>query len=176
MAIGRIGDELYLVDDHGAVIDDYSPRYSGPRPADPRRPRRAVPARQRTSTSGARNWPRACCPQVRAKPELARRISQVDVSDPHNAVVIVDGDTARLRLGEERFVERLQSYFDLASTIRESVPEMDYVDLRFGERVYVGSQAQAAAGASGGARARCAIRRSRTIEPAREGMGRRSGT
>ena len=80
-------------------------------------------------------------PGFRSRPDLARRISQVDVSDPRNAVVIVDQDTARIRLGDERFVERLQSYVDLASTLHEQVPAIEYVDLRFGERVYVGSQA-----------------------------------
>jgi hypothetical protein len=34
-------------------------------------------------------------------------------------------------------VERLQAYFDLAPTLREQVPSIDYVDLRFDERVYV---------------------------------------
>ena len=82
--------------------------------------------------------------EVRTRPDLARRISQVDVSDPRDAVVIIDQDTARIRLGDERFLERLQSYLDLAQTLRAQVSAIDYVDLRFGERVYVGSQAAAA--------------------------------
>ena len=72
---------------------------------------------------------------VRTRPDLARRISQVDVSDPRDAVVIIDQDTARIRLGDERFLERLQSYLDLAQTLRAQVPAIDYVDLRFGEPV-----------------------------------------
>jgi cell division protein FtsQ len=142
IAVGRFGDELYLVDDHGAVIDEYGPRYAdldlpildglGDTPGqDPE-------TTERRAALAAR-----LLADLRPKPELAKRVSQVDVSDPHDAVVIVAGDTARLRLGEEHFVERLQSYFDLAPTIRESVPEVDYVDLRFGERVFVGSQADA---------------------------------
>ena len=39
--------------------------------------------------------------------------------------------------GNERFVERLQSYYELAPALRERVPDIDYVDLRFDERVYV---------------------------------------
>ena len=49
-----------------------------------------------------------------------------------------DGDTTLIRLGNERFVERLQSYYELAPALRERVPDIDYVDLRFDERVYVG--------------------------------------
>jgi cell division septal protein FtsQ len=48
-----------------------------------------------------------------------------------------------VRLGDAQFLERLESYLDLAPTLRERVPDIDYVDLRFGERVYVGSQVQA---------------------------------
>ena len=31
----------------------------------------------------------------------------------------------------------MQSYVDLAPALRDRVPEIDYVDLRFDERVYV---------------------------------------
>ena len=62
---------------------------------------------------------------------------QIDVSDARNAVVLLDGDPTLLRLGNERFVERLQSYHELAPALRERVPVIDYIDLRFDERVYV---------------------------------------
>jgi len=152
IAIGRFGEELYLVDDRGTMIDEYGPRYNdldlpildglG------RTPGREPEVEQRRARLAAR-----LLADLRAKPEVARLVSQVDVSDPHDAVVIVAGDTARLRLGEERFLERLQSYLDLAETIRESVPEIDYVDLRFGERVFVGAQADTAVTATAGRRA-----------------------
>jgi len=155
IAIGRVDEELFLVDEHGSVIDDYGPRYQdldlpildglGPESAREVNERRAGLAMRLLR-------------DVRTKPDIARRISQLDVSDPHNAVVIVDADTARVRLGEERFLERLQAYFDLAPTLRDQVPAIDYVDLRFGERVYVGAQAGAptvapAAMATGGKKA-----------------------
>ena len=50
---------------------------------------------------------------------------------------MLDGDPALLQLGEDRFLERLQSYVDLAPALRERVPDIDYVDLRFDERIYV---------------------------------------
>ncbi len=57
--------------------------------------------------------------------------------DSHDAVVMLQDDAALLHLGEEKFLERLQSYVDLAPALRDQVREIDYVDLRFGERVYV---------------------------------------
>jgi len=136
MGIGRLGSRLYLVDVGGVVIDEYGPQYAefdlpiidglspsggGPSAVDGRRV--ALAAR----VMGA----------LRARPDLARRVSQIDVTDPRDAVVILDGDVALLHLGETRLVERLQSYIDLAPTLRERVPAIDYVDLRFDERVYV---------------------------------------
>lgn len=142
IAVGRIGDELYLVDDRGAVIDEYGPRY-----ADLDLPildgLGAVPGRDADLDNRRARLAARLLRAVHVRPELARRISQLDVSDPNDAVVIVDGDTARIRLGEDRFLERLEAYLDLAPALRERVPGIDYVDLRFGERVYVGSQAQA---------------------------------
>jgi hypothetical protein len=70
-------------------------------------------------------------------PGLAQQVSQVDVNDPRNVVVMLDGDTTLLHLGTEKFTERLQAYIDLAPTLRASVPEIDYVELRFAPRIYV---------------------------------------
>jgi cell division septal protein FtsQ len=74
---------------------------------------------------------------VAGHPTLAARVSQIDVSDAHDAVVLLDGDPALLHLGEEKFAERLEYYAEIAPALRRRVQEMDYVDLRFGERVYV---------------------------------------
>jgi cell division septal protein FtsQ len=65
-------------------------------------------------------------------------VSQVDVQDAHDVHVILDDDPAIVRLGDAQFVERLDSYVGLQVELRKSVPDIDYVDLRFGERVYVG--------------------------------------
>src|SRR5262249_54549000 len=74
---------------------------------------------------------------LRAKPAVARRLSQVDVTNPHNAAVIVNDDRALIYVGEDRFLARLESYFGLAAALRERVAEIDYVDLRFEDRIYV---------------------------------------
>ena len=72
-----------------------------------------------------------------ARPEIARQLSQLDVSNLHDAVAILDGDPVLLRLGESDFVARLQQYLDLAPALRERLHSIDYVDLRFDERLYV---------------------------------------
>ena len=74
---------------------------------------------------------------AKTKPGIAHRLSQVDVSDLHNASVILNGDPAVIQLGEDQFPARLQSYLDLAPTLRERVAEIDYIDLRFDDRIYV---------------------------------------
>ena len=62
---------------------------------------------------------------------------KVDVSDAHDALVLLEGDSALLHLGEDRFLERVQSYLELSPALRERVNDIDYVDLRFDSRVYV---------------------------------------
>ena len=49
--------------------------------------------------------------------------------------------TALVRVGDDQFVERLRSYLDLAPALRERLSQIDYVDVRYGERIYVRPQA-----------------------------------
>jgi cell division septal protein FtsQ len=137
MGVGRIRDVLYLVDQQGAIIDEYGPNYA------------ELDLPIIDGLAGASNASGTLVDETRAalaarvmadlhqRPDLAGRISQIDVSDPRDAVVILKGDTALVRVGEDRFVERIQSYVDLRPALRDRVPSIDYVDLRFDERVYV---------------------------------------
>jgi len=84
--------------------------------------------------------------ELRTRPDLARRVSQIDAANVHDVHVILDGDPAVVRLGETQFAERLGSYVSLQATLREQVPDIDYVDVRFGDRVYVGVAESAGAG------------------------------
>ena len=135
VAVGRMGGRLYLVDERGAVIDEYGPRYSNldlpivdgfdagtgdPRAADVRG---AIAARLIMA--------------LRQKPAVASRLSQVDVSDVHNVTILLNDDPAELRLGEDRFLARVESYLSLSDALHQRVPLIDYVDLRFDGRVYV---------------------------------------
>jgi cell division protein FtsQ len=137
MGIGRIKGALYLIDSTGAVIDEFGPNYAdldlpivdglgaGPG-ADLDQARAALAGRV---MSELQPWP-----------ALAAQVSQIDVTDARNAIVMLKGDTALVRIGHERFSERLRSYLDLKPALMERIPEIDYVDLRYDERVYVRPQ------------------------------------
>lgn len=133
----RLGEALYLVDRRGAIIDEFGPKYSDfDLPIIDglvREPGSGEPAiDERRAGLAAR-----VIDSIAQQPSLADRVSQVDVADVRNAVVLLDDDPALLYLGEERFLERLQTYVELASAFRERIPDIDYVDLRFEDNVYV---------------------------------------
>ena len=75
--------------------------------------------------------------EVSTRPELFRRMSQLDVSNPHNAVVLLDGEPAELRLGDRDFLKRLQQYEETAPRLKEQRAILEYYDLRFGDRMWV---------------------------------------
>lgn len=149
MGIARINANLYLVDREGTIIDEFGPNYAefdlpiidGLAAA----PRGGAPlvddARAALAASLLRD--------LEEHPAIAGLVSQVDVTDVRAAAVILKGDTALVRIGDDRFAARIQSYLDLRPTLRERIPDIDYVDLRFDERVYVRPQG----GARGGQRA-----------------------
>ena len=148
MGIGRIGQSLYLVDQRGDVIDEFGPNYAeldlpiiDGLAADTGETGLLIDE-SRASLAGR------LLTSLGAKPELARRVSQVDVTDPRDAVLILEGDTALVRVGDDQFVERLQADIDLVPALRERVAEIDYVDMRFDERVYVRPQASRPGGAN----------------------------
>ena len=137
IGIGRLSGALYLVDGEGVVIDEFGPGY-----ADLDLPMidglAAAPGDDASAIDEARAGLAArVIEALAARPDLAERVSQIDVSDAHDAVVILDGDTVSLRLGEEEFVDRIQEYLDVGPALRERIPDIDYVDLRFDERLYV---------------------------------------
>jgi cell division protein FtsQ len=137
MGLCRLGSALYLVDPHGTLIDEFGPQYSE---FDlpiidglARTPNGGQPVIDDARAELAARVIDALAPHK----DLAQRVSQIDVADAHDAVVLLQNDGALLHLGEDKFLERLQSYVDLAPALKQRVPEIDYVDLRFDERVYV---------------------------------------
>jgi cell division protein FtsQ len=136
IGVGRVKGQLYIVDERGAVIDEYGPKYGD---LDlPIIDGLTAPAGPGSETDDQRGELAArLLLSMRAKPAIARRVSQVDVTDAHNAAVIITGDPAMIYLGDDRFVQRLESYLGLATALRERVADIDYVDLRFDERIYV---------------------------------------
>jgi cell division protein FtsQ len=137
MGLSRLGGQVYLIDRQGTVIDEFGPHYA----------QFDLPiidglVRAPGSNGSALDERRAelagrVIDAIAPRKDLARRVSQIDVSDLHDAVVLLDGDSALLHLGEEHFMERLQSYVDLAPALRQRVPDIDYVDLRYDMRLYV---------------------------------------
>jgi cell division protein FtsQ len=134
IAIGRKNGGLFLVDEHGVTIDAYGPQYAsldlpiidgfgvGKDPASDDA-RGALAARLVMA--------------LRQKPAVASRLSQVDVSNVHNVTILLTDDSAELRLGDDHFLARVESYLSLSDALHERVPQIDYVDLRFDGRVYV---------------------------------------
>ena len=137
IGIGRINGDTYLVDEGGAVIDQYGPQY-----AELDLPivdgLAASPDGGGSMIDEARaDLASRVIGAMKTQPQIARRLSQVDVTDLHNAAVILSGDRAVIQLGEERFLARLQAYLELAPALRQRVADIDYVDLRFDDRIYV---------------------------------------
>jgi len=143
MGVGRIGSALYLLDERGVVIDEYGPKH---REFDLPLIDGLAVGGSNSASSPAVDEDRAALARrlmatLQGRPDLAERVSQIDVSNPRDAVVILKGDTAMIHVGTDQFVERLQAYLDVAPTLRGQVPNIDYVDVRFDQKVYVGARA-----------------------------------
>ena len=136
MAIARVNDELYLVDDQGNAIDKYGPQYAA---FDLPIVDGLLTFSGDASGEGERAWLAArVIAALEQEPEVGSLLSQIDVSDPRNATVILRDDPAVIYVGRERFLPRLRSYLQLAPTLRERVSDIDYIDLRFDDRIFVG--------------------------------------
>lgn len=137
MGLCRLGSTLYLIDASGTIIDEYGPQYAEfDLPIIDglvRRPGSGQPTidEQRAELAGR------VIDALAGRKDLADRVSQIDVSDSHDAVVLLQDDSTLLHLGEDNFLARLQSYEDLAPALRERIGSLDYADMRFGDRVYV---------------------------------------
>jgi cell division protein FtsQ len=140
MSIARFAGQLYLVDRAGVIVDEYGPQYrefdlpivDGLIAAQRTGAPVIEPARLEVTTR--------LLAALSATPAIGARVSQVDVANPHDVVVLLDDDPARLHVGDESFVERLQQYLELAPSLRQQLAGIDYVDLRFGDRVFARAQ------------------------------------
>lgn len=137
VAIARLGKQLHLVDGTGVIIAEYGPEHSefdlpivdGMASSDSRKGSTIDPVRAQLVGRflGA----------LATRPELRQSVSQVDVSRHGNIAVLLDGDSTLLYLGDDQFVERLRTYLEIRSTLAERMNDIDYVDLRYGQRVIV---------------------------------------
>jgi cell division septal protein FtsQ len=137
MAIGRLAADLYLIDADGHVIDEYGPEYA----------QFDLPIIDGLSASpdrggGAVDEARAelanrLLTSVGQRPAVLRRLSQIDVSNVRDAVVLLENDTTLVHVGDDQFLERLQSYLDLSSALHDRFTHMEYADVRFDNHIYV---------------------------------------
>lgn len=138
MGLCRVSGRLYLLDREGVLIDEFGPKYAQfdlpivdgavriPSSGEPLVDERRVDLAARVIDS------------LSSEAALAGRVSQIDVADDRNAIVLLDDDPTLLYLGDEKFAERLRDYLGLAERVRETVPDPEYVDLRFGKYVTAG--------------------------------------
>ena len=143
MAIGRLGDQLFLVDAGGVIIDEYGPQYAqydlpivdglvtapsaGAPAVDPARARAAARVIE----------------SLAAAPAIKARVAQFDVANAHDVVALVDQDPVWLHLGDRDFAARVRRYLELAPTLKGEHDDIDYVDLRFEERIYMRNRSTA---------------------------------
>ena len=138
VGFGRVGERLYLIDEDGVVIDEHGPQYGDFDLPIVDNLFVHLDHGQPVIDSARKKMHSRFIGALERRPELLRRVSQIDVADPDDVVVLLDGDGVHLHLGNLRFAERIHQYLEMVDVIREHVPEIDYVDLRYGNRVYVG--------------------------------------
>lgn len=135
VAVARLGQQLYLVDDSGVIIDAYGPQYSDfdlpivdgmGSTTDGKQPG-IDPARAQLASR--------FLSALAIRPELRQSVSQVDVSRADNVAVLLNDDPTLLYLGNDQFMERLRTYLEIRSTLAERLHDVDWLDLRFGPRV-----------------------------------------
>jgi len=148
IGIGRLGTEVFLIDRHGAIIDAYGPKY-----AELDLPIVAGLEASQSPHELAIDPDRAAfavkiVDALSVQPNVIARVSEIDVSDAGDAAILLRDDTTIVRVGDADFLRRLRKYLELAPTLRQRVPELDYVDVRFDDRVYV--RPRAAPGSEGG--------------------------
>ena len=140
LGIGRIQNALYLLDQEGAVIDEFGPKYAE---FDlPYIDGLASPAEEPGGSAVDRRAALAgrVLADLQRHPDLAKKVSVVDVSHANDAVVALKDDDVLIHTGDADFADRVQSYLDLAPRLHEDVPRIDSVDLRFGDNVFVKPQ------------------------------------
>ena len=136
LAIARLRGQLFLVAADGVVLDEFGPAYkefdlpivdgaltAGPNRAvaDPERMQLVQRLLAELATDDA--W--------------FRRVSQIDVSHPRNAILLIEDEPASLILGDRDFLARLRVYEEAKVGLQDQRPVKEHYDLRFGDRIWV---------------------------------------
>jgi cell division protein FtsQ len=67
--------------------------------------------------------------------KLSTQISEVDLTDPEDAKVIMQDDTTLLHFGQDQFLERYERYKAHIAEWRQQYPKLAAVDLRYTQQV-----------------------------------------
>ena len=142
--LARFGQVVYLMDGSGVLIDEFGPRYRDV----------ALPIVDGLAAPAVKGGPRVdrdraalasrFLASLEARPDIRDRVSQVNVSNARDVVVLLDDDAALLHLGVDRFVDRLAFYLEMSPTLGDEFRDIDYVDLRFDGRLVVRSRTEPA--------------------------------
>jgi cell division protein FtsQ len=148
IAIARLNQHLYVIDNTGIIIGEFGPRYR-------KDDLPVVDGLVRTSTERlpAVEDDRVdvvvrLLDDLGSVDGLRQRVSQIDVSDPRDVVILLEDDQTLVHLGDARFAEHLKTYLELAPTLREQLRDVDSVDMRFDARVYARSKGRTPAPAA----------------------------
>jgi len=151
--LALVGGDLFLLDGSGLPIDRYGPRYAeydfpiikgldallGPDPESRRR-------LQETLATGV-DVTRTLADR---EPVFFDQVSEIDMSQPSMVVLRLDGEAYDLRLSRESYLMNLHNYFALRDQIRDGdEDDIEYVDLRWQDRIAV-MPAATAVGGNGG--------------------------
>lgn len=136
LAIARLRSQLFLVAADGVVLDEFGPAYKefdlpivdGALTAGPDKPVADQERMQLVQRLFA---------ELSADEAWFRRVSQVDVSHPRNAIVLIDDEPASLILGDRDFLARLRVYEETKAGLQDQRAVKEHYDLRFGARVWV---------------------------------------
>jgi cell division septal protein FtsQ len=70
-------------------------------------------------------------------PEVQARVARVDVTDPDDIVLSFRDDAVRLRLGGDSFGQKVATYAAHRERWTAALGPLEYVDLRFSDRIYL---------------------------------------
>lgn len=132
--LARFGHQLYVIDETGIVIAPHGlgsvdidlPIVTG------------LSGAEGVEDDGRVKLATRVLDALRFDPAIAAEVSEINVWDPYDAVILFNDDRTLVRIGSDRFVERVREYRELAPTLRTHVPDIDYVDMRFEGRVAIG--------------------------------------
>jgi cell division protein FtsQ len=66
---------------------------------------------------------------------LSRQISEIDLTDPEDARVLMEDDATLLHFGDEQFLARYQRYKAHIAEWRQQYPQLSAIDLRYDNQV-----------------------------------------